>query len=50
MQQENEEQYTDAEQGEHQLFVVKAASAFQKALGQTDGQVVHRLYNRMRKQ
>ena len=32
------------------LFVVKAASKFQKALGQKDAHVIHKLYNDMRKQ
>jgi len=38
------------EQGtEDQLYIVKAASNFQKALGPSDGQVIHKLYNKMRK-
>lgn len=35
---------------EQQLYVVKAASSFQKALGQNDGTVIHKLYKMMRKQ
>ena len=41
---EDRENYTPAEQAEQQLFVVKAASSFQKALG-VDGQVVQKLSN-----
>lgn len=40
----------DPGQDNQMLFVVKAASKFQKALGQKDAHVIHKLYNDMRKQ
>lgn len=46
--QANEDKYTEEEQQQHQLYVVKAASSFSKALAK-DGQVVQKLFNNIKK-